>query len=304
MDQRVRFEMLVGKEGLDRLRKARVAVFGLGGVGGYVAEALARAGVGTLDLIDNDRVELSNLNRQIIALHSTIGQTKVEAAAARVRDIDPTIHLNLYQCFYLPETRDQFDFKAYDYVVDCIDTVTGKLDLVMQCRAAGTPIICALGTGNKLDPSKLLISDLSETSVCPLARVMRKELRRRGVEHLKVLWSREEPRTPLFQPGPESAEPVDCAKTAKPVEDPESAEPVEGAESAKPVDGGKIVKPVEVAETAKPADGAKTAEAAGPEAYGNKRRSVPGSSPFVPPAAGLLIASAVVRDLLNCTNAP
>ena len=207
MDQRVRFEMLIGAEGLSRLRGARVAVFGLGGVGGYVVEALARAGIGTLDLIDNDRVALSNLNRQIIALHSTVGQTKVEAAAARIRDIDPAIQVNAFQTFYLPETRDRFDFRAYDYVVDCIDTVTGKLDLVMQCRAAGTPIISALGTGNKLDPTKLVLSDLSETSVCPLARIMRKELRRRGVEHLKVVWSREEPLEPRFQPEPEEAEP-------------------------------------------------------------------------------------------------
>ena len=245
MDQLVRFEMLVGAEGLQKRRHARVAVFGLGGVGGYAAEALARSGVGELDLIDNDRVALSNLNRQIIALHSTLGQTKVEAAAARVRDIDPEIRLHLYQCFYLPETRDRFDFASYDYVVDCIDTVTGKLDLVMQCRVAGTPIISALGTGNKLDPTRLELADISETAVCPLARIMRKELRRRGVEHLKVVYSRETPREPLFQPEPEAS----------------------------------------------PADG--------PEAYGNKRRSVPGSSPFVPPAAGLIIASAVVRDLLD-----
>ena len=244
-NQLVRTEMLIGAEGLAKLRAARVAVFGLGGVGGCVVEALARSGVGTLDLIDNDRVALSNLNRQIIALHSTIGQPKVEAAADRVRDIDPTISVNTYQTFYLPETRDQFDFKTYDYVVDCIDTVTGKLDLVMQCRAAGTPIVCALGTGNKLDPTKLVVSDLSETSVCPLARIMRKELRRRGVEHLTVVWSREEPREPLFQPEPETG-------------------PEEG-----------------------------------PEAYGNKRRSVPASSAFVPPAAGLILASVVVQDLLK-----
>ena len=247
-DQRVRTEMLIGAEGLARLRVARVAVFGLGGVGGCVAEALARAGIGTLDLIDNDRVAVSNLNRQIIALHSTLGQTKVEAAAARVRDIDPEIRLNLYQCFYLPETRNQFDFSAYDYVVDCIDTVTAKLDLVMQCRAVGTPIVCALGTGNKLDPTRLELSDISKTSVCPLARVMRKELRRRGVEHLKVVWSREEPIPPRFQPEPEAEAPQD------------------------------------------PND---------PEAFGNKRRGIPGSSPFVPPAAGLILASAVVRDLLK-----
>lgn len=243
--QLVRTEMLIGKEGLDRLRRARVAVFGLGGVGGYVVEALARSGVGTLDLIDNDRVALSNLNRQILALHSTLGLPKVEAAAARVRDIDPDITVNTYQTFYLPETRELFDFNAYDYVVDCIDTVTGKLDLVMQCRAAGTPIICALGTGNKLDPTRLEVADLSETSVCPLARIMRKELRRRGVEHVKVVYSREEPIEPRFQPEKEAA----------------------------PMDG--------------------------PESYGSDRRSVPGSSAFVPPAAGLILASVVVRDLLD-----
>ncbi len=246
-----RFEMLIGADGLLKLRNARIAIFGLGGVGGYVAEALARSGIGSMDLIDNDRIVLSNINRQIIALHSTLGQTKVEAAAARIRDINPSIALKLYQSFYLPENRDQFDFKAYDYVVDCIDTVTAKLDLVMQCRAAGTPIICALGTGNKLDPAKLELSDISETSVCPLARIMRKELRRRGVEHLKVVYSREEPITPLFQPEQEQNDALS------------------------------------------PDD---------PEFYGGQRRSVPGSSPFVPPAAGLLIASAVVRDILKNTH--
>lgn len=251
MSQNVRFEMLVGAEGLQKLRQSRVAVFGLGGVGGYVVEALARAGIGALDLIDNDRVALSNLNRQIIALHSTLGQTKVEAAAARVHEIDPTIRVQRFQSFYLPANRDRFDFTAYDYVVDCIDTVTAKLDLVMQCRAVGTPIISALGTGNKLDPSKLELTDISKTAVCPLARIMRKELRRRGVEHLKVVYSREEPITPLFQPEQEQNDALS------------------------------------------PDD---------PEFYGGQRRSVPGSSPFVPPAAGLLIASAVVRDILKNTH--
>lgn len=243
--QLVRTEMLIGDEGLAKLRRARVAVFGLGGVGGCVVEALARSGVGTLDLVDNDRVARSNLNRQILALHSTLGLPKAEAAAARVRDVDPTITVNTYQTFYLPETRELFDFKAYDYVVDCIDTVTGKIDLVLQCRAAGTPIVCALGTGNKLDPTRLEVADLSETSVCPLARILRKELRRRGVEHVKVVYSREEPIEPRFQPEGEPA-------------------PTEG-----------------------------------PEACGNNRRSVPGSSAFVPPAAGLILASVVVRDLLD-----
>jgi len=191
-----RTELLLGSAAVDALRRARVAVFGVGGVGGYVVEALARAGVGALDLIDSDTVAPSNLNRQIIALHSTIGMYKVDAAAARVRDINPACAVTPYRCFFLPETEGQFDFTRYDYVVDAIDTVTGKLALIEKARAAGTPIICAMGAGNKLHPERFEIADIYETSVCPLARVMRKECKKRGIEHLKVVYSKEMPLEP------------------------------------------------------------------------------------------------------------
>ena len=232
-DQFSRTRMLLGDDAMAKLHASRVAVFGVGGVGGYVVEALARVGVGALDLVDNDTVALTNLNRQIIATHDTIGRAKVEVAAERVHSIAPDCNVRTYRTFFLPENAGDFDFTQFDYVVDAIDTVAGKLALVEHARAAGTPIICALGTGNKLDPSQLAIGDIYETSVCPLARVMRRELRRRGVERLKVLWSREEPIVPL---------PTD--------------EPTE-------------------------------------------RRGLPGSSPFVPSAGGLLIAAEVTKDLLK-----
>lgn len=232
--QTIRTRMLLGDAALDKLRRSRVAVFGLGGVGAYAVEALARSGLGALELIDNDTLAESNLNRQLLALHSTLGQPKTEAAARRVRDIDPTIEVRCRRCFYLPETAGDFDFTTYDYVIDAIDTVTGKIQLVLQAREAGTPIISAMGTGNKLDPAALRVADISETRVCPLARVMRKELRRRGVEHLKVVYSEEKPLIPLENPA---------------------------------------------------------------ELAGSSRRSIPGSTAFVPGAAGLLLAAAVVRDL-------
>lgn len=228
--------MLLGDAAMEILLQSRVAVFGLGGVGGYVVEALARSGIGSLDLIDNDTVCLSNLNRQIIAAHSTVGLYKTEAAAKRIADIAPACTVRTNTCFYLPETADVFDFTLYDYIVDAIDTVSGKISLVLNAQNAGTPIISSLGTGNKLDPSRLKIGDLYETSVCPLARVMRRELRRRGVERLKVLWSDEEPLTPL------------------PSEEP------------------------------------------------SERRATPGSTAFVPPAGGLLIAAEVVKDLIDQGN--
>ena len=203
-EQYSRTRLLLGQQGIDRLRAARVAVFGVGGVGGYVVEALARSGVGALDLIDDDKVCLSNLNRQIIATHSTLGQYKVDAAAARVRDIDPDIQVRTYKVFYTPETADQFDFSQYSYVVDAIDTVSGKLALVMQARAAGVPVICSMGAGNKLDPTRFEVADLYETSVCPLARVMRAECRKRGIDHLKVVYSKEPP----MAPRPEGAMPA------------------------------------------------------------------------------------------------
>jgi len=197
MDQFSRTRMLLGETALERLKRSRVAVFGVGGVGGYVVEALARSGVGALDLIDNDDVALTNLNRQIIATYDTIGRAKVDAAAERVRSINPDCIVRTYRTFYLPETAGEFDFTQYDYIVDAIDTVAGKLALAERAQAAGTPIISALGTGNKLDPTRLAVGDIYETSVCPLARVMRRELRRRGVARLKVLWSREKPVVPL-----------------------------------------------------------------------------------------------------------
>lgn len=197
MTQFSRTEMLVGAENLERFRHARVAVFGVGGVGGYVVEALARSGIGTLDLIDNDTVALSNLNRQIIATHKTIGMYKVDAAKERILEINPEAVVHTHRTFYLPETADQFAFDQYDYVVDAIDTVTGKLMLVQQAYEAGTPIISAMGAGNKLDASAFEVADISQTSVCPLAKVMRRELKKRGIEHLKVVYSKETARTPL-----------------------------------------------------------------------------------------------------------
>ncbi len=198
----VRTELLLGEAGMARLARARVAVFGVGGVGGHVAEALARSGVGALDLIDADVVSVSNLNRQIVALLSTVGQYKADAAAARIRDINPDCRVTPHRVFYGPETAGQFDFSRYDFVVDAIDTVTGKVQLIVQAKAAGTPIICAMGAGNKLDPTRFEVADIHETTVCPLARVIRRECRKRGIEGVKVVYSREEPvETPRPEPG-------------------------------------------------------------------------------------------------------
>ncbi len=195
-DQYDRTRLLLGEKAMERLRKARVALFGLGGVGGYTAEALARCGVGQLDLIDNDTVSLTNLNRQILALHSTIGMYKVDAAAQRIRDIDPTIQVRTYKTFYLPETAEQFDFSQYDYVIDAIDTVAGKLALIQRAKEAGVSVISCMGTGNKLEPGDFRVSDISKTSGCALARVMRKECAKRGLKGVKVVWSQELPQTP------------------------------------------------------------------------------------------------------------
>ena len=229
-----RTRRLLGPEAMDKLAAARVAVFGLGGVGGYVVEALARSGVGALDLIDSDTVSLTNLNRQILATRDTLGAKKTDAARARVAAINPACNLRTYDVFFLPENTGSFDFTQFDYVADAIDTVTAKIELILRARAAGVPVISAMGTGNKLDPARLELADLADTSVCPLARVMRRELKKRGVEHLQVVYSRE----PALTPIPDEAEP----------------------------------------------DG---------------RRAVPGSTAFVPPAAGLLMASAIVRALIS-----
>lgn len=242
-DQLIRTRLLIGDEPVERLKNAKVAVFGVGGVGGFCVEALARAGVGTLYLYDDDTVSESNLNRQIAALHSTLGQPKAEVMAQRVKDINPDCQVKAIRMFYLPQNADEVDLKQYDYVIDCIDTVAAKLELVSRCIALQVKIISAMGSGNKLDPTAFQITDISKTQGCPLARVMRKELRKRGIEHLKVVYSTELPRSPI--------------------------------------------RPME---TEAPAT---TDTRPGSTA----RRDTPGSISFVPAAAGLVLASAVVREL-------
>ncbi len=219
---------------MERIFSARVAIFGIGGVGGYTAEALARAGVGTLDLIDSDTVSITNINRQLLATHSTVGMLKVEAAKQRLLDINPSLVVNTYPIFYTPETADQFDFTQYNYIVDAIDTVTGKLCLAERAFAVGTPIISCMGAGNKLDGTAFQVADISKTSICPLARVMRKELKKRGISHMKVVYSTEEALTPV------------------------------GAEE---------------------------------EAAALGKRQIPGSTPYIPGIAGLILAGEVIKDL-------
>lgn len=239
LNQFSRTQLIFGEDNMERLKNARVAVFGVGGVGGYTVEALARSGVGTLDLVDNDTVCLSNVNRQIIATTKTIGQYKVDVAKERILEINPDAVVNIYKTFYMPETKDQFDFKNYDYIVDAIDTVTGKVQLVLQAKEAGVPIISSMGAGNKINPAMFEVADIYKTSVCPLAKVMRHELKKRGIKKLKVVYSKEKPITPM-----------------------QSAEE---------------------------------------EAQGT-RRSIPGSTAFVPSTAGLIIAGEVVKDILGFYN--
>ena len=241
-EELIRTEMLLGERAMQKLAGARVAVFGIGGVGGYAAEALVRSGIGAIDLIDNDTVSISNLNRQILSLHSTIGKYKVDVAVERFLDINPQLKIHCSKTFVLPENISEFDFSNYNYVIDATDTVTAKICLIQKARESDTPIISSMGTGNKLDPTKLQIADISKTSMCPLARVMRKELRARGINHLKVLYSTEEPLNV-------------CAKS----------EP-----SPDSIDAQII-----------------------------RRKDFPGSTAFVPPAGGLIIASEVVRDLIR-----
>lgn len=198
-----RTALLLGKASVERLARKRVAVFGVGGVGGFVCEGLVRAGIGAIDIVDKDTVALSNLNRQLIALHSTVGKNKVDVLEERLKDINKNLIIKKYKCFFLPETSDTFDFREYDYVVDAIDTVTGKIELILKAKEAGVPIISAMGAGNKLDPTAFQVSDIYKTSVCPLARVMRRELKKRGVDKLKVVYSKEEPIKPQFEEGEE-----------------------------------------------------------------------------------------------------
>ena len=197
LNQFSRTQLLLGQEGMEKLFQARVAVFGIGGVGGYTVEALARSGVGTLDLIDDDKICLTNLNRQIFATRKTVGQYKVDIAQQRILEINPKAVVHTYKTFYAPQTAELFDFSQYDYVVDAIDTVTGKLELVEQAEKAGVPIISSMGAGNKMDPTAFEVADIYETSVCPLARVMRRELKKRGIKKLKVVYSKEPPMTPI-----------------------------------------------------------------------------------------------------------
>ena len=197
LNQFSRTQLIFGKEAMEKLAHSRVAVFGIGGVGGYTVEALARSGIGTLDLIDDDKVCLTNINRQIYATRKTVGKYKVDVAKERILDINPEAVVNCHQTFYMPDTKDQFDFSQYDYVVDAIDTVTGKIELVLQAQKAGTPIMSSMGAGNKMDPTAFEVADIYETSVCPLARVMRKELKKRGIKKLKVVYSKEPPMTPI-----------------------------------------------------------------------------------------------------------
>lgn len=196
-DQFARTKLLFGEDEIEQLKKARVAIFGIGGVGGHALEALVRSGIGTIDVIDNDKVCISNLNRQLLATHKTVGQYKVDAAQQRMKEINPNVVINKYPVFYLPETAGQFNFALYDYVIDAIDTVTGKIELAVQADKAGVPIISSMGAGNKVDPTAFEVADIYQTSVCPLAKVMRRELKKRGIQKLRVVYSREPALTPM-----------------------------------------------------------------------------------------------------------
>ncbi len=194
-----RTELLLGENAINKLKSSHVAVFGIGGVGGYVCEALVRSGIGTFDLIDSDTVAESNLNRQIIALKTTVGKYKTEVMKERMLSINPDVKINIHNCFYLPENADDFDFNKYDYIVDAVDTVTAKLEIIMRAKALGTPVISAMGAGNKLDPSRFRVTDIYKTSVCPLCKVMRRELKKRNIRKLKVVFSDEEPIKPAVR---------------------------------------------------------------------------------------------------------
>ena len=197
LNQFSRTQLLLGKDNMDRLAEAKVAIFGIGGVGGYVAEALARSGVGSFVLVDDDKVCLTNLNRQIIATRKTVGKYKAEVMRDRILEINPDAEVEVRKCFYLPENADEFDFNEYSYVVDAVDTVTAKLEIIMRAKECGVPVISSMGAGNKLDPTKFQVADIYKTSMCPLAKVMRRELKKRGVKKLKVVYSTEKPTRPL-----------------------------------------------------------------------------------------------------------
>lgn len=265
-----RTQRLLGKDGMERLKQSHVAVFGIGGVGGYAVEALARSGIGALTLVDHDRVEPSNLNRQIIALHSTLGEFKVDAAAARVADIAPHCRVSTHRCFF-PEKSEKnaqtFDFSEYDFVIDAIDSIKSKVLLIETCIRAGTPIISCMGAGNKLDASAFRVCDLAKTKVCPLARVMRRELKRRGIFHLPVVYSEEPPITPAKQ----NTQNQTLQTMYQQQHQTDVLSNMHTAESAKTNDNDEI----------------------------SSKRNPPGSVSFVPAAAGLLLGGTVVRALAN-----
>ena len=197
-EQFSRTARMLGENSIKRLSHCRVAVFGIGGVGGHAVEALARAGIGAIDIIDSDTVNISNINRQAVAAHSTVGRPKVDVMCDRIKDINPDCTVTQHQCFYLPETAESFDFTKFNYILDCVDTVAAKIDIICRAKDSGVPVISAMGAGNKLDPTAFEIADLSKTTVCPLARIMRRELKNRGITHLKVCYSKETPVVPLF----------------------------------------------------------------------------------------------------------
>ena len=266
MDQFARTQLLLGKEGIDRLRASRVAVFGLGGVGGYVCEALVRSGIGAFDLIDDDKVCLTNLNRQIIATRKTIGRQKTDVMKERILEINPDADVRVHQCFFLPENSDRFPFTEYDYIVDAVDTVTAKIELIMKAEEFHVPIISCMGAGNKLDPTLFRVADIYKTNVCPLAKVMRRELKKRGIRKLKVIYSEEQPIRPdgdlsEEQPVRTDGDLSDSCRT----------------------------------ECVCPPD----AEPEGTQRRPAQRRAVPGSTAFVPSVAGLIIAGEVVKDLVK-----
>ena len=236
LNQFSRTELLLGHSAMEELKNKKVAIFGIGGVGGYVCEALVRSGVGHFEIIDNDDVSLTNINRQIIATHSTVGRLKVDVMKERMLDINPEVDVVARQCFYLPDNADEFDFTGYDYVVDAVDTVTAKLSIICRCKELGVPVISSMGTGNKLNPAAFEIADIYDTTMCPLAKVMRKELKKRDIDSLKVVYSKEKP----------------------------------------------VEQASDVTEVEEPSDG---------------RRSIPGSTAFCPPVAGLILASEVIKDL-------
>ena len=241
LNQFSRTELLLGHSAMEELKNKKVAIFGIGGVGGYVCEALVRSGVGHFEIIDNDDVSLTNINRQIIATHSTVGRLKVDVMKERMLDINPEVDVVARQCFYLPDNADEFDFTSYDYVVDAVDTVTAKLSIICRCKELGVPVISSMGTGNKLNPAAFEIADIYDTTMCPLAKVMRKELKKRDIDSLKVVYSKEKP----------------------------------------------VEQASDVTEVEEPTDG---------------RRSIPGSTAFCPPVAGLILASEVIKDLTGTSS--